>query len=79
MFYALFYNKSNDEIEVYPKLDSHSLTEKDIESYLSQLTDAKSWTIYDHLPTEDDINDFEEICDEIQNTTDEENNNIEQD
>ncbi len=72
MFYALFYNKSNDEIEVYPKLESHTLTDKDIEAHLTELPEAKTWTIFDHVPTEEEINDFEELCDEIDESTDEE-------
>jgi len=61
MFYALYYNTDNDDVELYPKLENHSLTEAEIEKYLAELENASLWVIYDHLPNEDDIDSFEEL------------------
>ncbi len=64
MSYALFYNIETDDVELYPKLEDHTLSVKDIEKYLEGLDNAGKWVIYDHLPTEEDIDDFEKLLDD---------------
>ena len=64
MNYALYYNNHTDDIELYPKLENHNLSKPDIEKYLESLSEASKWTIYEHLPTESDIDEFEKILSE---------------
>jgi len=59
--YALFYNNITEDIELYPKLENHNLSRDDIEKYLENNDFISKWTIYDHLPTDDDIDQFEMI------------------
>lgn len=73
MNYALFYNIDSDDVELYPKLENHNLSQKDIEKYLEDLPFARKWTLYDHLPTEDDIDEFEKIIDDEEDEEEEEN------
>ncbi len=64
MNYALYYNSDNDNVELYPKLETHNLSIQDIEKYLEELPSAKTWTIYDHLPNDNDIDEFENLIDD---------------
>jgi len=64
MNYALFYNNDSDDIELYPKLENHSLSHLDIEKFLENSSNVEKWIIYDHLPTENDIEEFEKIIEE---------------
>ncbi len=59
--YALYFNNQTDDIELYPKLENHNLSREDIEKYLENNNNISKWTIYDHLPTDDDIDQFEMI------------------
>jgi len=61
--YALFYNNNTENIEVYPLMETHNYTKAQIENYLENNPDAEKWIIYDHLPTEVDIEDFENLID----------------
>ena len=67
MNYALFYNSESDDVELYPQLENHNLSISDIEKYLENLNSASKWTIYDHLPTEEDIDEFEKIISDDEN------------
>jgi len=67
MNYALFYNPESDDVELYPQLENHSLSKIEIEQYLENLSSASKWIIYDHLPTEEDIDDFEKIISDDEN------------
>ena len=58
--YALFFN-SEDEIDYYPKLENHSITIEQIEEYLKK-NNVEKWTVYDHLPNEEDIEVFTGFC-----------------
>ena len=72
MQYALFYNTLTNEIDLYPKIENHTMTTQDIEKYLEQHPHSKKWTIFDHLPDENDIDNFESIID---NEEDDDDNN----
>jgi len=58
--YALFFN-TEDEIDYYPKLEDHSMTVEQIEEYLKKKNVVK-WSMYDHLPHEEDIEVFTGFC-----------------
>jgi len=61
MSYALYYNSKTENIEVYPQLEEHTMTGEEIEKYMSENADSRKWVIYDHLPTEEDIDAFEDM------------------
>jgi len=61
MHYALFYNIDTDDIELYPKLENHNHSKEDIEKYLNENNSIEKWIIFDHLPDENDIEEFEDI------------------
>jgi len=63
MHYALFINSEND-IKLFPEAEEHTFTVEQIEQHLSQNNDVIRWVIYDHMPTEDDVDDFENANDE---------------
>ena len=63
MQYALYINSEND-IKLYPEEEEHTLSAEQIEQYLSENNDAIRWVIYDHMPTEDDVEEFENANDE---------------
>jgi len=66
-----------DEVDLYPKLENHNMTKKDIEKYLENIIHIKKWIIYDHLPNESDIDQFENIIDQ-EFDDDEDSNNFEE-
>lgn len=53
----------NENIELYPTIEEHNLTEKDVESYLENVPEIEKWILYDHLPTDKDIESFENFID----------------
>jgi hypothetical protein len=59
--YALFLKEEDDEIDYYPKLENHSISFEEIEVYLTK-NGVEKWSLYDHVPNEDDIEGFSGIC-----------------
>ena len=59
--YALYFNNKTDNIEVYPLLEDHNLSKKEIERYLEENEDVEKWIVYDHMPDDDDLESFEEF------------------
>ncbi len=59
--YALFLKEEDDEIDYYPKLEHHSISFEEIEAYLTK-NGVEKWSLYDHLPNEEDIEGFSGIC-----------------
>lgn len=64
MFWALYFNEDSENIAVYPELEEHEITKDQIEEYLHKNEDVSKWVIYDHMPTEEDIEEFENILDD---------------
>ena len=60
-FYALFLKEEDDEIDYYPKLENHSISFEEIEVYLTK-NGVEKWSLYDHVPNEEDIEGFSGIC-----------------
>ena len=58
--YALFF-KDDDEIDYYPKLENHCLSIEQIEEYFTK-NSIEKWSMYDHLPDEEDIEVFSGFC-----------------
>jgi hypothetical protein len=61
--YALFLKNNyedDDEIDYYPKLENHTITIEQIEEYLTK-NGVEKWSLYDHLPNEEDIEVFSGI------------------
>ena len=63
MHYALYIN-TDDEIKLYPEAEAHSLTKEQIEQFLETNENARRWTLYDRMPNEEDIEQFEADMDE---------------
>jgi hypothetical protein len=61
--YALFLKSEcdDDEIDYYPKLENHTMTIEQIEEYLIK-NKVEKWSLYDHLPNEEDIEVFSGVC-----------------
>ena len=62
--YALFLKvdeEEDDEIDYYPKLENHSISFEEIEAYLTK-NGVEKWSLYDHVPNEEDIEGFSGIC-----------------
>ena len=62
--YALYFNNTTENIEVYPLMETHNLNSKDIEKYLENSPEIDKWILYDHMPTDEDIESFEEFINE---------------
>ena len=58
--YALFVTE-DDEIDYYPKLENNNLTVEQIEDHLTKKS-IKKWSLYDHVPDEEDIEVFSGVC-----------------
>jgi hypothetical protein len=61
--YALFLkvDEEDDEIDYYPKLENHIISFEEIEAYLTK-NGVEKWSLYDHVPNEEDIEGFSGIC-----------------
>ena len=59
--YALFLKEEDDEIDYYPKLENHIISFEEIEAYLTK-NGVEKWSLYDHVPNEEDIEGFSGIC-----------------
>jgi hypothetical protein len=59
-YYALFF-KDNNEIDYYPKLENHCMSPVEIDEYLTKKLYNK-WSLYDHIPNEEDIEVFSGFC-----------------
>jgi hypothetical protein len=63
-YYALFLKcdiDGDDEIDYYPKLDNHAMSIAQIEEYLTK-NGVEKWSMYDHVPHEEDIECFSGVC-----------------
>lgn len=58
--YALFFT-DDEEIDYYPKLENHIMTSAQIEEYFTKNSVGK-WSLYDHIPNEEDIEVFSGFC-----------------
>jgi hypothetical protein len=59
-YYALFL-KEDDEIDYYPKQENHSMSIEQIEEYFTK-NGIEKWSLYDHIPHEEDIECFSGVC-----------------
>lgn len=59
--YALYFNNTTENIEVYPLMETHNLSKRKIEKYLENQPEIDKWVLFEHLPTEEDIKSFEEF------------------
>lgn len=66
--YALFLKSDGDgdsdsdsEIDYYPKLENHTLSVDEIEAYFAKIG-VEKWSMYDHIPNEEDIECFSGVC-----------------
>jgi hypothetical protein len=59
-YYALFF-KNDNEIDYYPKLENHHISPVQIDEYIIKQS-YKKWSLYDHMPNEEDIEVFSGFC-----------------
>jgi len=59
MPWAIYYNKKNDDIEIYPLSEESNFSSKDLDDYFTKLPHVDKWVISDNFPTEEDIDNFE--------------------
>lgn len=62
--YALYLtidDEDDEQINYYPKLENHVISIAEIEEYLTK-NGVKKWSIYDHIPNEEDIECFTGVC-----------------
>ena len=62
--YALYLTVDDDDdeqIDYYPKVENHVISIPAIEEYLTK-NGIDKWSLYDHVPNEEDIECFSGIC-----------------
>jgi len=59
MAWAIYFNKTTRDIEVYPLSEVSNYSAKDLDIHFSKNPNVDKWTVVENFPSEQDIDDFE--------------------